>query len=1241
MMVLVLQVLTKNKNIKQLLIDVQGGYRKDFFTQEKQSLENNDPCDTYNITLLFKLIQKICGLKPTNHDRWKEPYTLENNLRELKEHRNDLGHETLALTAEKLKDLFEHLEHLCREVLIATGLRVRLNVMRYVQTMEQDLEEILTGSIDMWEPYREGLFQLQIKQRIILVTEGKLEIKELAKKLRVLNPFVWLLEDKFAHMDVGNIYTNISIDHQGQVNAQELLECHLPSGDYPDVLIIVGAPGIGKTSLVRFLINDWALAVFSVTGINNFDLVLPIELRYVTCSTVQQLLCEEILPQACHHLESKDVIPTLKKLSILWLVDGFDEATDVTKSLIMELLKKFPISKIVITTRNDCQQELQLLVDQIHLSQITCQIKGFSPGQWNIYAEKLFSVSVKNESKRQQSCSEFLQFMKEREGDMWGIFSVPLFVAMLVTLWLENSSVVTAATTATRLYHTLLDLTINRMIRRLHVTILGLTECELRHRINRFLDLLGEILWENLQNYRYVLTDVQLRRLDELCKDLNLPFKESLSPFFLLVVKMTTTGTTVEYRPLHKTVQEFLAARAFCKSMVDQDCDVFTLAAQWKVKHRKNIKEPESYRHGLRLYWKDKFVMDKLHEGNEIVFDDCNNMIGSCYCPYILDCSQEWHEEFGEFERFHCSWYFMPITYTSLVFQFMCGFLKMNNLLSQARAEQIIYIAICTQDKIRQYSLWLNLIHETDRDLLLLEELRKQITPYVWVPWSFDLSLVGRLLKFVTPESLYVHFCDLNDINPASYDNSDFFNSLQVFSTTETDIYLSFQDEVIKDDLDFTHRCLSVLLGNEATCRLIGLDCHFNSQSLNLLCRACHLEELEVIVDNLEDLNILAQAVKCLPKLNHLGVCLNFSIAQVPIDRLPTFQLSQCVTYESGAMDNIYYVMRVSGSRDEVIFKPHKCSPPKCKSHKLLRYKKISGSCTQETINMSAKAFTPYPLHLQIDKTMAIDCQTMWNFPPVHCHHQCAETNYEPLLCADLCCHIPWNRDEQTSFHHHCPRSKKEWLHHHRAIRYHRRSMKRLRVCYNHLWNFIYETYKPKKETYQKIYDPQIRMFCYELKDQQLWHRIDDLNIFSLKVCELYIYEHKISIQQHRKLLTHVLQPNSDLASPVVLTFKDANLEGAKSFGAMVRKLCPNPRAVYIRHLGNAVNAAVVKDFVNCVWDIAYSVPNVQMIDILFVSSAGEEDLVEPHNPYELFNYAVTSLVEKSAPKFRFSLSWK
>ncbi|CAL4078822.1 unnamed protein product, partial [Meganyctiphanes norvegica] len=101
---------------------------KNSFTKDETPLLEKENHKTWDITLLFKVIQKVCGLEPAGNSCWKPQNggsgeeKLECHITSLKELRNGLVHEfDLVITVDQLKDNLDKLTDLALKMITCLG----------------------------------------------------------------------------------------------------------------------------------------------------------------------------------------------------------------------------------------------------------------------------------------------------------------------------------------------------------------------------------------------------------------------------------------------------------------------------------------------------------------------------------------------------------------------------------------------------------------------------------------------------------------------------------------------------------------------------------------------------------------------------------------------------------------------------------------------------------------------------------------------------------------------------------------------------------------------------------------------------------------------------------------------------------------------------------------------------------------------------------------------------------------
>ncbi|XP_042877706.1 uncharacterized protein LOC122256820 [Penaeus japonicus] len=1234
----ILRLLTSNSpNLKELLLRRPGysnsQYRKEFGDQERYFLDNDVPCEQFDISLLFKLLQRVCGLGARHHSNWSSPGTLENHIQCLKNYRNELAHEDLQINQAELQQRIGAIKSRCHEALKLAGQKSQTRVETSIKEMEDALDEVMTAGVDLWEPYREAVQTLRQERRNLMIRDGKKEISILAQKLRILNPFAWLTDDHFSYLDVNEIFTEVLIMGEGYVRLEDLLITALPSGHPPCVIILCGCPGIGKTSLVRFLLHDWLSASPSVSSLSNFELVIPVELRHVSSKNAEQLLREQLISEACRQFHQDDIIPILQDVAILWLVDGFDEAREDALRVTEELFSKFRNSRFLITSRKECINDIKLMISNHHLTSLELNMVGLYEDDRKKYVDKLFQVYSKKHLCDTSYCRDFINYI-EKDNKLNQVFSVPLYLVMLFTLWLESPSKVSEATTVTRLFQILVDHIVARMTKRKKFITLGFTEREIKRKINKITNKIGEAFWENSSQRNYCLTKYQLDQIEDMCEDQGLPFRETMSPFFIVKVTASSTGTEEIYEPLHRTVQEFLAAQSFCKLMTEKGIDVLTLAAQWKEEHDQ-YQENAISKDIASGFQCDMFVVKKLHEGNAISFEDYDlittgTMFSNrpcCYGDMVVPCSEM--EDSEEFERYFTYLNFSPIFFGSLISEFMVGYLKAHNALTKTRSEQIVYICICQQGDIKQYNLWLGLIKESEEDPVLIKELQDQVGSFEWCPSYRSWRSVLALMEFIVPESISIHACD-------GYDGN-IVGTVQQISRFKTDLVLDLRNWTMLDYLDLTKKCLNAVLGSEASCSLTILSCRADKDILDLLSQAHNLEELSMRVDTLEDLQKLSKIIPTLPRLKNVSVLLMFTLANISDRDLPSFSI--CPMIQLNRKLKWKMLMGVTKARSVMSFfrfgsdtfasdlpagKPlsHTCKD-KPRSLVVRMRQKRGRHYHRSKIPITT---IPYPEHLQMFEIFIDMFIKLYRLPSAHCHGRCVWRQGAPVLCPKECCHSYSSLDNQ--FH----SGVKGKTYHVKAIAYHRRSLLKLRSLYKTLWKFLRGMYRPLAGTYRKMFDQYIKVMCIQLRHQEFWENIKDPNIYLLKVCELLMYQHLICIQQHKRFLISFSR-KFESVMPLRLIIVDAFSLSPTHLAGAVRRLCQRPLGIYLH---GSIDMVATSDLPEYVWKLSTALPCVSEIEIeVPVIGYALEKL-------PILDSRISSLkllIEKSAPTFNFDAS--
>uniref|UniRef100_A0A8C6VB35 NACHT domain-containing protein n=1 Tax=Naja naja TaxID=35670 RepID=A0A8C6VB35_NAJNA len=191
-------------------------------------------------------------------------------------------------------------------------------------------------------------------------------------------------------------------------------------GLIPQVVVLQGAAGIGKTITAKKIIFDWASQLLYQ---DKFNYVFYICCRKINVhaesekSSIAEIISEEWLK--CH--ESKNVIQNILKNEekLLFIIDGFDElkySFDQSENYFF-----FPKSSLIITTRPTALEKLHQCLERPR----NVEILGFSVKERQEYFHKFFENGVQ--------ATQALRFVKQNDT-LFTMCVIPLVSWIICTV---------------------------------------------------------------------------------------------------------------------------------------------------------------------------------------------------------------------------------------------------------------------------------------------------------------------------------------------------------------------------------------------------------------------------------------------------------------------------------------------------------------------------------------------------------------------------------------------------------------------------------------------------------------------------------------------------------------------------------------------------------------------------------------------------------------------------------------
>ena len=314
----------------------------------------------------------------------------------------------------------------------------------------------------------------------------------------------------------------------------------------PKYILIEGAPGIGKTVLVKEIAYRWA----NKELLQNIELVFLIYLRdprlreiKSTTQLLQLFTSTKVATDVADYLQECD------GSGVAFVIDGFDEYPSSLQhsSLIVDIIRGEVLHKamVVVTSRPTATVSLHDHVDR------RIDILGFAREEREQYIMQ--SLSDCPEKK-----DELLKYLK-RQPTINGFCYVPLHLAVLLYLFQQGGKL---PETLTEMNESFIIHTVYRHLKRHEPSSLEVLNklLDLPKPILNVINKISQIAFKGLQENLLVFTVDEIK---EMCPDIN-DTPGAINGFGLLQTvqhyPQEGAGETASFNFLHYTMQEFLAA---------------------------------------------------------------------------------------------------------------------------------------------------------------------------------------------------------------------------------------------------------------------------------------------------------------------------------------------------------------------------------------------------------------------------------------------------------------------------------------------------------------------------------------------------------------------------------------------------------------------------------------------------------------------------------------------------------
>ena len=328
-------------------------------------------------------------------------------------------------------------------------------------------------------------------------------------------------------------------------------------------ILIEGAPGIGKTLLLKEIAYRWSIQEI----LQNFKLVLLVCLRD---PAVQHMsLIDDLLQSFCNRdrratetaFACSDYLSENNGEDLALLFDGYDEYPEKLQkdSLIADILKRklLPRCSLIVSSRPHASVRLR------EEATVKVDILGFAEAEREYYIKE----SMKDQPQKIDELTQYLQ----GHSTINSLCFVPFNIAVLVYLYKQE---IPLPKNSTELYNYFICLTVCRHLAKhghhLQSNITKLTD--LPEPYNKIIQQLSRLSLEALNDNKLIFTIDEIKKA---CPDIT-AIPGAINGFGLLqaVEHFGLTGTTTTINFLHFSIQEYLAAHHIANLPADEELKI-------------------------------------------------------------------------------------------------------------------------------------------------------------------------------------------------------------------------------------------------------------------------------------------------------------------------------------------------------------------------------------------------------------------------------------------------------------------------------------------------------------------------------------------------------------------------------------------------------------------------------------------------------------------------------------------
>ncbi|CAL4059813.1 unnamed protein product, partial [Meganyctiphanes norvegica] len=535
-----------SKSIKDHLIQdchmSVHSYREKFDATMRNVIETTDNSGKeYDISLLVKCLRVLSWqYDPHGQNKWRDDDELERRSQKLVDKRNQTYHTFLGISIPEMRKEIDDIQKLLMDIL--TSLEVRypsesrkindlktesLNNMNYIRTHPLGNSDIKTY-----------LLQKSMKLLRNEIPSYKTKCEEWGK-LKILE---FLLGSSTFH-DIRLLFTETIVEKSNKLSKNTPVNCKniLTFASRFTILLIESEAGGGKTTVFRYVINDWGKGG-TIMSSTDYDFIFPMLFRDPLTSSVKDLICA-LVPNISTNMDTEYIMKCIEDPSqkILFFCDGYDEKNINSLQLFNEiclLKEKYPHIRVIVTSRPESVKEFYLSLSSTTHSIEHLKILGIHQNKrgdfLKKYHEELIAAGLST-----QSSDDLLHFYKSCSDRHKDLYRLPINLVILAWIWGQDPKAAETIKSAAGLYAAIMNIFNKKLIERI-LNSYPDVKVKLHGDINKLIDQIdsfkekvySESLAANRFDRLYIDND-GVRNLREFCDELELPFSELKGAYLL------------------------------------------------------------------------------------------------------------------------------------------------------------------------------------------------------------------------------------------------------------------------------------------------------------------------------------------------------------------------------------------------------------------------------------------------------------------------------------------------------------------------------------------------------------------------------------------------------------------------------------------------------------------------------------------------------------------------------------